>query len=321
MEIFGPVHSRRLGLSLGINHLPPKTCSYSCVYCQLGRTSFMTTNWTSLSHPDEIFSAVKDKLEKLEQQSIRPDYVTFVSNGEPTLDKDIGQAIRLINSLGVRTAVISNSSLLWHPGVRAQIMEADAVSLKVDSIKEKTWHKIDRPHGSLNFLDILNGIRKFADDYKGVLLIEMMLVRGLNDSHEEAESAAKFIANLHPSGTYLSLPLRPPAEIWVKPPEGERLLTVFKIFRQYIAKVELLMELPDAELPYSSKPLKDLLSTLKVHPIEAADVHAYLLRHGLNQETLNTLLEQNRILKLSHGDMTFFVANYTAESDKRAFED
>jgi len=115
MNVFGPVQSRRLGLSLGINHLPPKTCTYSCVYCQLGRTSFMTTNRAAFSEPQEIFLEINNHLKELAKEGIHPDTITFVSNGEPTLDKNLGEAIRLIKPFGVQTAVISNASCSGTP--------------------------------------------------------------------------------------------------------------------------------------------------------------------------------------------------------------
>jgi len=310
IEIFGPIRSRRLGLSLGVNHLPPKTCSYSCVYCQLGRTSRMTARWTNLSDAQEIYAAVKKKLDELAGQSIRPDIVTFVPNGEPTLDKEIGDAIRLVNGLGIRTAVISNSSLLWRPGVRAQLLPADVVSLKIDTVYENTWHQIDRPHGSLCFENVLEGVSEFAGMYQGRLLTETMLVRDLNDSEMEARAAAQFIADLRPSCAYLALPLRPPAEDWVLPPESGQMLAVFNIFRQSFNRVELLMYLPDVGLPATDKPLESLVGALKVHPMNSHDIRNFLDRNSLSQKSFQKLLKKNLIIEIAKNNQTFYIANY-----------
>jgi wyosine [tRNA(Phe)-imidazoG37] synthetase (radical SAM superfamily) len=314
MEIYGPVASRRLGLSLGINHLPPKTCSYSCVYCQLGRTSFLTTTWTAYSQSEKVFHEVRARLDALAAQGIHPDYVTFVSNGEPTLDRSISETIAMLKADGIRTAVISNASLLWHPGIRAGLMEADVVSVKVDTLNEATWHRLDRPHGTLVFKEVLAGIRRFAASYGGRLLTETMLVAGVNDSDEEADQTAAFIASLQPAAAYLSLPLRPPAESRVTPPDAERLIAVFQHYQKVLPAVELLMELPETDLPGTSQPVAELLKTLKVHPLEEAEIRRYFDKHTIPATMLDDLVQEGEILKLMRGDKAFFVSNYLNRS-------
>jgi len=310
MEIYGPVTSRRLGLSLGVNHLPPKTCSYSCVYCQLGRTSFLTTTWTAYSQPDEIVNGVRARMDELAAQGIHPDIVTFVANGEPTLDRSISEAIRRLKDAGIRTAVISNASMLWHPGIRAGLLEADVVSIKVDTLDEATWHRLDRPHGTLVFRDVLAGIRWFAAAYGGKLLTETMLVAGVNDSDEEADRTAAFIAGLHPAAAFISLPLRPPAESWVAPPDGERLIAIYQRFQKAIPSVELLLELPETDLPGTSQPVAELLKTLKVHPLEEAEIRRFFEKHAIPNTMLEGLVQGGKVLKLEQGDKSFYVTNY-----------
>ena len=310
MDVFGPVQSRRLGLSLGINHLPPKTCTYSCVYCQLGRTSFMTTNRAAYSEPQEIFQAINNRLKELSEEGIHPDTITFVSNGEPTLDKSLGEAIRLVKQLGVQTAVITNASLLWHPDTHAQLMEADVVSLKVDSVMEDTWHKIDRPHGALHLDEVFNGIHWFAQKYSGKLLTETMLVGGLNDTDAEAKAASVFIADLGPHTAYLALPLRPPAEDWVHPPSEERLMAVYHIFKEHIPQVELMMDLPETNLPSSEEPVQALLNTLQVHPLGRKEVEKYLHGHQLGWGVMDNLTKQGIIKSIPIRGTEFFIRKY-----------
>ena len=310
MDVFGPVQSRRLGLSLGINHLPPKTCTYSCVYCQLGHTSLMTTTRAAFSKPQEVFQALNNRLKELSEENIHPDTITFVSNGEPTLDKNLGEAIRLVKQLGVQTAVITNASLLWHPDTRAQLMEADVVSLKVDSVMEETWHKIDRPHGSLNLDEVLNGIQKFAQKYNGKLITETMLVGGLNDTDVEAKAAAVFITDLRPYSAYLALPLRPPAEDWVHPPSEERLMAVYQIFKEHIPQVELMMDLPETNLPSSEEPVQALLNTLQVHPLGRKEVEKYLHGHQLDWDVMDDLIRKGIIKSIPIRGTEFFIRKY-----------
>ena len=166
MEIFGPVQSRRFGLSLGINHLPPKVCSYACVYCQLGRTNRLSIEPAAYADPEQIYQAIQERLKELPQA---PDYLTFVSNGEPCLDSQLGDAIQALKKLGIKIAVITNASLLWQSEIRERLSYADAVSLKVDSVQEVIWRKINRPHGRLDLEVVMAGMRVFALTYPGKL--------------------------------------------------------------------------------------------------------------------------------------------------------
>ena len=148
---FGPVPSRRLGKSLGINNIPPKICPYSCVYCQLGRTHNMQVAREEFYNPEEILYAVEKKVKESLERKEPIDYLTIVPDGEPTLDIDIGKEIELLQTLGIKIAIITNSSLIWDKKVRDDLSKADWVSVKIDAISQDIWHKIDRPHGSLNF--------------------------------------------------------------------------------------------------------------------------------------------------------------------------
>ena len=176
--LFGPVPSRRLGRSLGINNIPAKHCSYACVYCQVGRTTHPLSTRRAFYAPQQVVQAVSDRLTQLRQQGERVDYLTFVPDGEPTLDVHLGEAIELLRPLGVPVAVMTNGSLLGQEEVRRELALADWVSVKVDSVDEAVWRRIDRPHPSLRLDEILQGIRVFAKSFAGVLDTETMLVRG-----------------------------------------------------------------------------------------------------------------------------------------------
>ena len=176
MIAFGPVPSRRLGRSLGINNIPPKVCTYSCVYCQVGRTLKMQVERQAFYAPQEVTQAVRDGIERAGKASEPIDYLTFVPDGEPTLDVNLGREIALLRSLGVPVAVISNGTLIWRDDVRADLMAADWVSLKVDATREEVWRGIDRPHGHLRLSAILEGMLEFAQVYEGDLVTETMLV-------------------------------------------------------------------------------------------------------------------------------------------------
>ena len=142
LRVFGPVPSRRLGRSLGINNIPPKICSYSCVYCQLGRSLSMVNHRGEYYDPEELGKEVLDAIQCLAQNNERVDYLTVVPDGEPTLDQNLGRLIDLLKTSGVKVAVITNSTLLDDPEVRQDLSKADLVSIKVDAVDQKTWKKI-----------------------------------------------------------------------------------------------------------------------------------------------------------------------------------
>ncbi len=167
MIVFGVVPSRRLGWSLGINNIPPKICSYSCVYCQLGRTPQMHLIRQAFFEPEQIFRDVKKKLHGLKE---KVDYLTFVPDGEPTLDVNLGKIIELLKTFGTKIAVLTNGSLISNRAVREDLAKADLVSLKVDAINENIWRRIDRPHGLLKLNQILEGILDFADIFNGKII-------------------------------------------------------------------------------------------------------------------------------------------------------
>jgi len=146
MLAFGPVPSRRLGQSLGINNIPPKSCSYSCVYCQVGPTVKTATAPRIFHDPEVLAAAVTERVQTLRNQNEKIDFLTFVPDGEPTLDVHLGDAIKLIKPLGVAVVVITNGSLLWQPEVRERLMNANWVSVKVDAVKENAWARINRPY-------------------------------------------------------------------------------------------------------------------------------------------------------------------------------
>lgn len=212
MIVFGPVPSRRLGRSVGINNIPPKICSYACAYCQLGRTLKMQIGRKAYYNVEDIAAEVREKTKDLKDRGEKIDYLTFVSDGEPTLDINLGNEIEALKPLGIKIAVITNASLIWQEDVRCELAKADWVSLKVDAVTDEIWRKIDRPHGKLNHKDIFDGMMKFSKDYKGYLATETMMAKGLNDSEAELEKIASFLSKLKPDKAYVSIPTRPPAE-------------------------------------------------------------------------------------------------------------
>jgi len=309
MLVFGPVPSRRLGRSLGVNHIPPKHCPYACVYCQVGRTTHMGLDRQHFYDPDEIIDAVRRQIESLSLGD-GIDYVTFVPDGEPTLDLGLGQAIRGVHALGCRVAVISNASLIWRQDAREDLLAADWVSLKFDAVREEIWRRIDRPHGRLSLDAIIEGAQCFSRAFDGQLVTETMLVRGLNDSTDIVSETAAHVASLQPDTAYLSVPTRPPCEPWVQPPDEAVLHRAFRLFSATVGRVEYLISYEGNTFQPTNDAERDLLAITAVHPMRRDAVDAYLQRAAADWSLIQRLLSAGALQELSYGSHTFYVRRF-----------
>jgi wyosine [tRNA(Phe)-imidazoG37] synthetase (radical SAM superfamily) len=307
MIAFGPVPSRRLGRSLGINNIPPKICTYSCVYCQLGRTKEMRVERRVFYDPEEILEAVKDKVGKTRQKGDSIDYLTFVADGEPTLDINLGHEIDQLKPLGVKIAVITNASLIWQKDVREDLMKADWVSLKIDATRESIWRRINRPYGALRLTSILNGMLEFANSYAGELVTETMLVKGLNDSDALLRDIAGFLARLRPATTYLAVPTRPPAEEWVQPPPEEIINRAYYILHERIDHVEYLIGYEGNAFAFTGNVEEDLLSITAVHPMRKEAVSDLLAKAGADWSVIRSLIERRQLVETGYEGRSFYM--------------
>jgi len=307
MIAFGPVPSRRLGRSLGINNIPPKICTYSCVYCQLGRTIRMRVERRVFYEPQKVLRDVQDKADRAREASEPIDYLTFVPDGEPTLDINLGRAIGFLKPLGIPIAVITNSSLLWRQDVREDLMGADWVSVKVDAVKEGVWRRINRPHGSLALASILEGVLQFARDYRGELVTETMLVAGVNDDETHLGEIAGFLARLRPDRAYLSVPTRPPAEGWVQPPDEPGINRAYQILGREVDHVEYLIGYEGNAFAFTGDVEEDLLSITAVHPMRKEAVSEFLARARADWSTVRRLAEQGRLVEIEYQGQTFYM--------------
>ncbi|MDZ7623715.1 MAG: radical SAM protein [Ignavibacteriaceae bacterium] len=312
--VFGPIPSRRLGRSLGVNNIPPKICSYSCVYCQVGLTDSMSIERREFYPLEEIVTEISERVEQLKNSAERIDYITFVPDGEPTLDINIGKAIQLIKPLGIKIAVITNSSLLWDKEVRDDLLLADWVSVKIDTTDERSWHKINRPYGKLDLQRVLNGVKLFRNSFKGTLVTETMLVKGLNDSKESLTNTAEFIGKLNPNKAYILVPTRPPAEKFVEPPSEENLNIAYQIFNSIISNVEFLTGGEGSDFTYSSDVEKELLDILAVHPMKKEAVEIFLNKAGTDWSLIEELINKNILKEVPYSAATFIIKNVLVES-------
>lgn len=308
--VFGPIPSRRLGRSLGVNNIPPKICSYSCIYCQVGITDSMSIERKEYYTPNEIFEAVSEKVNQLIKAGEQIDYITFVPDGEPTLDKNLGKSIDLIKSFGIKTAVITNASLLWMPEVRDDLKFADWVSVKVDSVYEDVWHKINRPHGKLNFEKILQGIETFAREYEGTLVTETMLVRRVNDTLESLNKTAKYIREINPEKSYILVPTRPPAEKNVEIPRENSLNIAYQIFSSYLNNAEFLFSGEGVDFTYLGEVESELLSIVSVHPMTKEAVEDFLNKADSNWQVIENLIKENKLKEVTYSGRMYYIKSF-----------
>jgi len=307
LKAFGPVPSRRLGRSLGVNNIPPKYCTYSCIYCQIGRTTNLIAERGAFYKPDEVVDDVMRLVEEVSRRGERIDYLTFVPDGEPTLDLNLGHEIESLKPLGIPIAVLTNGSLLWMEEVRRDLLKADWVSLKVDAASEGVWRRINRPHGSLSLEEIWEGMRLFAGEFDGTLATETMMVKDVNDDEDELEAIASFLAELQPDVAYIAVPTRPPAERWVEPASEESLNAAYQIFSEHLNHVELLIGFEGEDFAYSGDVERDILSITSVHPMREDALRALLQRAGADWSLVERLIETERLRVVEYKGGRFYL--------------
>jgi wyosine [tRNA(Phe)-imidazoG37] synthetase (radical SAM superfamily) len=309
---FGPVPSRRLGRSLGINNIPPKVCSYSCIYCQVGRTDTLQITRQPFYDLKTILTEVEKKIDKVTELGESIDFLTFVSDGEPTLDINLGRAIDLLRPLGVKIAVISNASLLWQKSVRSDLAKADWVSLKVDAVSKDTWRYINRPHHDLDLSIILETMLQFSKSYEGELVTETMLIHGVNDSQDNIKEVACFLGKLKPVKAYLSIPTRPPAEIRIHPPAEDVLTMAYQVVRKKVENVECLFDYEGNAFSLTGSVTEDLLNILAVHPMQEEAVRQFLTKAGTDWALIDNLIARGHLSATDYEGKRFYLRRLTS---------
>jgi len=307
MIAFGPVPSRRLGRSLGINNIPPKVCTYSCVYCQVGRTDTMKVERCPFYEPEDIVKSVRKQVEKAIKKGEPIDYLTFVSDGEPTLDVNLGYEIDLLKSLGIKIGIITNASLIFRKDVRADLMKADWVSLKFDSISKTSWRKINRAHRELELGSILGGMLDFSEIFRGKLVTETMLVQGISIDADILKEMADFLVRLNPAIAYLAIPTRPPAENWVHPPAPDAINVAFQVFHEKLDQVEYLIGYEGNAFAFTGNVEEDLLSITSVHPMRESAVIGLLKKADKEWSKVEKLIAQGKLVETDYEGQKYYM--------------
>jgi wyosine [tRNA(Phe)-imidazoG37] synthetase (radical SAM superfamily) len=307
---FGPIPSRRLGRSVGINNIPPKICSYGCVYCQVGATPAAQVVPREIFPPEAIARAVTRHVEAVLARGESIDHLTFVPDGEPTLDANLGASIELLRPLGIPIAVISNGSLAWRPEVRDALRQADWVSVKVDAVVDSVWRRVDRPHPRLVLDTVLDGIRALAAGFPGELVSETMVVEGVNDGVASVRGVAAFLHEIAISTAYLAIPTRPPAEPDVRAPDERVVTRAHAIMAARVPRVVLLTHDEGDAFAASGDARADLLAITAVHPMRRSAVEALLRRCGSSWDVVDELVDAGLLIPVDHAGERFLVRRF-----------
>jgi wyosine [tRNA(Phe)-imidazoG37] synthetase (radical SAM superfamily) len=283
--IFGPIPSRRLGQSLGIDPVPLKTCNWNCVYCQLGRSMPLTFERGEYVPRHELVAEVEQALTAYRPGEI--DWVTFVGSGEPTLHSSLGWMIRQVK---VRTklpvAVITNGSLLYRPEVHDELSAADAILPTLDAGNAWLYRQINRAAPAFTFNRLVEGLYLFRQKYSGKLWIELMLIQGMNDTEEALQELAVLLNHIQPDQVHITLPIRPPAESWVRLPDEAGLQRAKEILGE-VASV-CAPALAEARSARVGDLAETILGVVTRHPMQEKEL-LILLSHWSTEEVCTAL--------------------------------
>lgn len=300
--VYGPVASRRLGFSLGVDIIPFKTCTLDCVYCQLGSTGKTIVRRGSWFPPDEILAQIRKAVESGQ----RIDVITFSGSGEPTLSRDIGCLIRAIKKMTrIPVAVLTNGTLLYRKDVRRDLVAADIVVPSLDAVPAALFRRINRPHDSLENRRIIDGLVRFREGFSGEIRLEIMLVKGVNDFPASIRALKSAVARIRPDRIELNTVVRPPADRSAGPLGSAALA---RIRAQFGPKAEIVASLAKRkQAPASGRLEATVLATVSRRPQTAADIASALGRHHDEVlKALMSLLGRRRVRKLVHEGKTYF---------------
>jgi wyosine [tRNA(Phe)-imidazoG37] synthetase (radical SAM superfamily) len=302
LRIYGPVPSRRLGFSLGVDILPFKTCSFNCIYCQLGPTRRTLGRRRSFVPVKEVVWQVGKAIKK----AGRIDSITFSGSGEPTLHTGLGRMIREIKKItSIPVTVLTNSSLIGRPAVRRALRAADRVVPSLDAAGPAVFRKINRPHPSISLRRIIDGLAAFRRTYKGQIWLEVMLVKGVNDSAPHIRALKKALNRIRPDKVQLNTVVRPPSEPRARPLSA-RAMTA--ICRQLGPPCEVVASFRGraSAIRLKHAPLQ-VLAMIRRRPVTTEDIKRSL---GIDRKTLQAalgrLLRRGRIRKVAHAGRHFY---------------
>lgn len=305
--VFGPISSKRLGQSLGVDLLPPKSCTWNCLYCQLGKTRSFVTERQEFFPREDILEEIGQAL----KVNRNLDWITFVGSGETMLYKGIGWLIAQVKKLTtVPVAVITNGSLLYLPEVREELLQADAVLPSLNAGSEALHNKIDRPASGLTFQQHVDGLVAFRHEYQGRLWIEVMLLGGINDSDEALHDLARVLQQINPDMVHLVLPTRPAPEQEIRLPSDERLEQAIAI----LSEVAMVVNPLKGNMDLRSAPdlLEAITAIVSRHPVQQRELQKAIADRFAAESTkvddvMQTLFATGRFSRVEHNGEPYWV--------------
>jgi wyosine [tRNA(Phe)-imidazoG37] synthetase (radical SAM superfamily) len=304
-HIFGPVPSRRLGSSLGIDVVPFKTCTFDCVYCECGRTTNKTCSRAEFFPMEVILGELERRLGEIPE---KPDVLTLSGAGEPTLYGPMGRLITTMKRrFGLPVAVITNSSLVGSAEVREELMEADILLPSLDTAIEETFQRINRPHESCRLERIIGGLETLLGRFRGTVLFEILLVDGFNTDAANIDALKKILGTFRIDKIQLNTAVRPGTEKGIAPLDPVSLETARQAFGQ---RCEIVAGTHAARLSREDAAVEEkILSLVGRRPCTVEDIHRSL---GLPVPAVVKLLDilegEGVVVSERHGGGTFFTA-------------
>jgi len=264
--VFGPVPSRRLGLSLGVDLIPPKTCTYNCLYCQVGKTRDQTLDTGVYVPVDDVIKECESKLKEIE-----PDVITLAGSGEPTLHSQIDRVILSLKGMTDKDiALLTNGSLLWQEKVRNRVLKADIILPTLSTANEKTFQLIHQPHPKLSLRRIIEGYQSLRKEYIGLIFLEVVLLKGINDSEKEMEALKKEIDKISPDKIQLNTVVRPPADSKAQALDRAQL----EIIKGFLgSRAEIVVDQPSKGKGTGKNPsMNAILEMARRRPVRSIDI-------------------------------------------------
>ncbi len=267
--IFGPVPSRRLGISLGIDIIPFKTCSLDCIYCECGATNHLSLERRHFIDVDTVLSQLKQILKDLNHV----DYITFSGSGEPTLNKDIGTMISEIKRLtSIPVAVLTNGTLLYRDDVARDLLPADVILPSLDAVSEEVFSKINRPHPQLEMVKIIDGLIRFRKVYTGEIWLEIFVVKSINDHDGELTELYRTIKKIRPDKVQLNSLDRPPSDPRVRPVEMKKLEAIKQKWKDLPVEIVKRIRRREEIVAFSKNLESTILNTITRRPLMIDDL-------------------------------------------------
>lgn len=294
-HIFGPVPSRRLGMSLGLDMVPHKTCSLNCAYCECGKT----TDFSIERKPYILANELISELDKFMTESdINIDAITFGGSGEPLLNSDIRKVIDHIKAHypKIKTALLTNSTLFYIPEVRKEVLDIDYVLPSYDAYSEAVFKKINNPASQLTAQMVTDGLIEFSKEYKGTLWVEVFILDDVNDNEQEIENIKNILTEISPNRVQLNTLDRPGAFTWVKPASKETMSKVAEKLKPLPVEIVTRSHAPETSEKAKNYSDEEIIATISRRPLKVEDV-AVTMQISINDadKILSKLVEENKL--------------------------